>query len=328
MVGGVESSTVLDVREAHESMMNDSPVLKLQRRLRDALQSGDYPAAIAFLQQAAAQAHEDGDRGAEGRHLGNLALIYNRLQRPHDALTYFQQALELARAEGDRVTEDGLLGNMGNILREIGHPADAADYLNHALLIAQEIGDVRGRGIWLSNLGLVYADLNQPQKALDYHQQAVDVARQLHDARGLALRLIKLAATHYTLGDFPAALQAYGESLEICRVINETQGALECLTGIGHLYHEAARHADSDRFFHRAIEAYRNALVLAREHANAVAEADLLASLGSTYGNLRDYAAAIEQFKAAQTIYSALGHLDRGAAMQESIRLAISLNSQ
>ena len=306
-------------------MTNDSPVIQLQRRLRDALQSGDYSSAIAFLQQAVTLARESQDRAAEGRHLGNLALIYNRLQRPHDALTYFQQALELARAEGDRITEDGLLGNMGNILREIGRYDEAVDYLNRALLIAQEIGDMRGRGIWLSNIGLVYDDLRSPQKALEYHQQSVEVARQLHDARGLAMRLIKLAASHYTLGDFPSALQAYGEALDLCRVINDMSSALECLTNIGHVYHEAARQSNTDRFFQRAVEAYRNGLAIAREQMNPVAEAELLAGLGSAYGNLGNMTEAVEQFAAAQRLYSTLGQPDRSAAMQESIKLAQSL---
>lgn len=308
-------------------MTNDSPVFQLQRRLRDALQSGDYTSAITYLQQAVAQARESSDRAAEGRHLGNLALIYNRLQQPANALVYFQQALDLARAEGDRITEDGLLGNMGNILREVGRYDEAIDYLNRALLIAQEIGDLRGRGIWLGNIGLVYDDLSQPQKALDYHEQAVEVARQLHDARGLALRLVKLAGTHYALGDYPAALQAYGEALDICRVISESQGMLESLTGIGHVYHEAARQSNTDKFFHRAVEAYRNALAIAREQGNRLSEAELLASLGSAYGNLGDYTAAIDQFKAAQIAYTALGLADHAARMEEGIALAESLRT-
>jgi tetratricopeptide (TPR) repeat protein len=111
---------------------------QLQRQLRVALQSGNYEEAILCLEQAASTAHEAKDRAAEGRHLGNLALIYNRLQRPGDALYYFEQALALARADNDRITEDGLLGNMGNILRELQRFDEAIDHLNQALLIAQE----------------------------------------------------------------------------------------------------------------------------------------------------------------------------------------------
>lgn len=306
-------------------MIGDSPLLQLQRRLRDALHGGDYAAAVAVLQQAIEQARAEGDRAAEGRHLGNLALIYNRLQRPLDALHYFQQALELARAEGDRTTEDGLLGNMGNILREVGRYDEAVDYLNRALLISQEIGDVRGRGIWLSNLGLVYDDLRQPQKALDYHQQAVEVARQLRDARGLALRLTKFGGTLFSLNDFPAALQAYGEALDICRVIHDVQGTLDCLTCIGHVYHEAARQSNAEKFFYRAVDAYRQALTLAREQANRRAEAELLAGLGGALGNLGDYTAAVEHFSAAHMIYAELGLTDRLAPLRENITVAESL---
>src|SRR5690606_30970586 len=98
-------------------MIEDSA--QLQRRLRLALQNDDFAEAIACLQAAAALAKQEGDSATEGRHLGNLALVYYRLQRPEDALACFEQALALAQQEGDRITEDGLLGNMGNILREL-----------------------------------------------------------------------------------------------------------------------------------------------------------------------------------------------------------------
>lgn len=201
---------------------------QLQRQLRIALQNGDYAEAIACLEQAAAAAHEAKDRAAEGRHLGNLALIYNRLQRPDMALRYFQQALALARAEGDRITEDGLLGNMGNILRELRHFDEAIEHLNQALLIAQEIGDVRGRGIWLSNLGLVYDDLEQPAKAADYHAQSVVIARQLQDWRGLALRLEKLGNTLLNTGNHEESLQCFVEAYQLY----EALGLTDFLSGL------------------------------------------------------------------------------------------------
>src|SRR5688500_14478275 len=99
--------------------------IQLLRQVRLALQNDDFESAINALQQAAALAREAGDGAAEGRHLGNLALIYYRVQRPDKALQYFERALISAREDGDRLTEDGILGNMGNILREVGRHDDA-----------------------------------------------------------------------------------------------------------------------------------------------------------------------------------------------------------
>ena len=101
------------------------------RRVRLALQTGDYPTAIQGLESAAQTAREAGDRAGEGRHLGNLGLIYHRLGLMEQALQAFHRALLSARADGDRLTEDGLLGNMGNILRELGRYEDALSYLDN-----------------------------------------------------------------------------------------------------------------------------------------------------------------------------------------------------
>src|SRR4051812_33151716 len=100
-------------------------IIEVLRQVRLALQNGDYPTAIQGLEQAAQSARASGDRAAEGRHLGNLGLIYHRLGMPDEALACFERALEAARAENDRLTEDGLLGNVGNILREIGRYDEA-----------------------------------------------------------------------------------------------------------------------------------------------------------------------------------------------------------
>src|ERR1044071_1635780 len=124
------------------------------QQVRQALQNENYEQAINGLLQSTELARAMHDPAAEGRHLGNLALIYYRTKQPDLALQCFERALTLARAENDPVHEDGVLGNMGSIVREMGRYDEAITCLNQALLIAQEIGDTRGRGIWLSNLGL------------------------------------------------------------------------------------------------------------------------------------------------------------------------------
>jgi len=125
-------------------VLDSKEQIRLLRDVRLALQKDDYPTAIASLEKAAQIAGESGDIGMEGRHLGNLALLYYRLKQPHKALEYFEQALALARKDEDRTTEGGLLGNVGNILREMGRHEEAYEYLSQALIIADEIDDRRG----------------------------------------------------------------------------------------------------------------------------------------------------------------------------------------
>lgn len=299
----------------------------LLRRVRLALQSGDYEGAVTGLQQAADAARAAGDLATAGRHLGNLALIYyQRLQQPELALHYFDQALTSARADSDRLTEDGLLGNMGNILRELGRYDQAIDYLNQALLIAQEIGDVRGRGIWLSNLGLVYDDLKRLPEAVEVHQEAVAVARLLRDQRGLAGRLGNLGNSHLAAGQHAEALKCYHETVAIYQDLGEKQAAALRLGIIGNIYSELGRSAPSDfeahMCFDLALDAYRNTLVMARELGDQSAEAELLSSLGNVLGNMGDYPGAIEHFTAAHDLFKRLGLRDRLPHLQHNLELA------
>ena len=300
--------------------------IQLLRQVRLALQSQNYPDALVYLKQAAQMAQEAGDKGMEGRHLGNVALVYYRLQQPEKALEYFEKALKLARAEGDRVTEDGLLGNMGNILRELGRFDDAMTHLNQALLIAQQIGDLRGRGIWLGNLGLVYDDLGQPQKAVEHHQQSVGVARELYDQSNLAARLEKLGSSQATLGDHANALKHLQESVDILETLGDKQGMISRLRAIGNLHHELGQKIPPPPEYRThlstALKTYERGLALAKAQEDRAQEADFLWRTGKVLGLQKRYELAVKQLRAAQDLFSALGLKDQAAQVQPAIELA------
>ena len=300
--------------------------VQLLRQVRLALQNDDFESAIDALQQAAALARESGDSAGEGRHLGNLALIYYRVQRPDRALQYFERALVSARADGDRLTEDGILGNMGNILREVGRHDEAITYLNQALLIAQEIGDVRGRGIWLANLGLVYDDLTHHQAAIEVHQESVNVARIMRDQRGLASRLGNLGNSFLAAGNSSEALKCFHEVVALYKELGDKTEAALRMGIIGNINSELGRAAPNDFestfYYGLALDAYRDTLVMAQELDDKVGEGDLLTSMGNVYGNMGDYDQAINHFTAALQIFGSLGLEDRAEYIRNNLSLA------
>lgn len=300
--------------------------VQLLRQVRLALQNNDFESAIDALQQAAGLARDAGDAAGEGRHLGNLALIYYRVQRPDKALQHFERALASARADGDRLTEDGILGNMGNILREVGRHDDAIAYLNQALLIAQEIGDVRGRGIWLANLGLVYDDLQQHAAAIEVHQESVNVARIMRDQRGLASRLGNLGNSLLAAGNSSEALKCFHEVVAIYKELGDKSEAALRMGIIGNINSELGRAAPNDFeatfYYGLALDAYRDTLLMAQELNDKVGEGDLLTSMGNVYGNMGDYDQAINHFTAALQIFDALGLQDRVEYIHSNLSLA------
>lgn len=305
---------------------------ELLRQVRVALQNRDYPNAIQYLKQTAELAHETGDIGAEGRHLGNLALIYYRLNQPTRALEHFELALAKAREDEDQATENGLLGNMGNILRELQRYDEAIDYLNYALSIAHKIGDVRGRGIWMSNLGLVYDDLKQPEKAVQFHAKAVAIARELHDQRGLTSRLTNLGNAHVALNDYVSAIQHFKEVVELHTALgDQTEVALR-LGIIGNLYNELGRHTpasdDSQPYFTSALDYYGQTLTIARELEDVISEAQLLRSIGTVFVNLNHYEKASEYLNSALQMFDVLGLDEDRDRTQKIIRHVTTLKAR
>ena len=302
------------------------------QQVRQALQNEDYEQAINGLLQSTELARAMNDPAAEGRHLGNLALIYYRTKQPDLALQCFERALILARGENDRLTEDGILGNMGNIVRELGRYDEAITYLNQALFIAQEIGDTRGRGIWLSNLGLVYDDLRRYEEAIDVHRESVNVARLMRDQRSLVSRLGNQGNSHLANGQYTEAIKCFHEVVSLYKSLGNSAEAALRLGIIGNIYNELGRNAGTDfeaRFYYElARDTYLETLKLAQEIGDAVGEGDLLTSLGAVYGNMGEYQNAVDQFTVAHQIFTTLNLGDRLAYVEENLRLAQNLLAQ
>lgn len=308
-------------------MLDSKEQVRLLRDVRLALQNDDYPTAIASLQKASKMAGENGDIGMEGRHLGNLALLYYRLKQPNKALENFERALKLARQDDDRATEDGLLGNMGNIMREMGRYQESYDYLRQALDIAGEIDDHRGQGIWLANLGLLYDDVKQIDEALSCHQDSVAIARDLQDMRGLASRLGNLGNTYVTLGDYSLGIEAFKEAITLYEQLNDKQGLALRLGVVGNLYAELGRKAnttdDVQTYSTLSLNYYRKTLDLAEELSDSLSQAELLRSIGHVLVNIDLIQDSIEHLKLSRDLFKQLGDTDKVREVEESLLVVL-----
>ncbi len=310
-------------------MTAEKDPIQLLRAARQAIQTADYRTAIDCMRLLVRHARETDDTLAESRHLGNLALLHNRIGQSEEALTCMEQALVLARQQNDRVTEDGLLGNMGNVLRELGRHDEAVEKLNEALVVAQEIGDLRGRGIWLGNLGLVYDDLGEPVQAMELHGKAVDVARQLQDKRGLAQRLGNLGNSALAAGYQSEALEHFRETVEIYSELGDRPARALRMGIMGNIYAELGRiEEDPTRtieYLTLAEDYYLKTLSEARDLGDSETEAALLRGLGNVYGNWGRYDDAVQHFKAARDVYLGMAMDAEADETQRDIEVAREL---
>jgi tetratricopeptide (TPR) repeat protein len=133
-------------------------------------------------QIALALARQAGDRLAEGRVTGNLAIMAARQNRHGEALEHSLRALTLARELGDRPGEVRALCNIGTICRLVGRYPDAAVYGQKAEVIAADIGDRSAQADIAVNLAVACQDLGRYPEAQAYFQQAMASARDIGDS--------------------------------------------------------------------------------------------------------------------------------------------------
>ena len=306
--------------------------IQLLRQLRLAVQQEDFVSAMECFQRLAQLAHENGDLGAEGRHLGNLALLYYRLNQPDVALHYFANALELARQDEDQLTQSGLLGNIGNIQRELRRFDTAIANLSEALRIANEREDVRGRGIWLGNLALVFDDLRQVEEALTCHQESVQIARDLRDKRGLASRLANMGNTYVSKGDPVTAIPCFEEAVTLYEELGETRALAASLGMLANL-HSVLGQVTTDpteRNNHQiaVLGLCIRALMLAQQNRDSVSEARLRVDIGDAQLALGQYDRAIEHYDVAAQLFTQLGQPALNEEMRKRLALALYRRNQ
>jgi len=255
---------------------------------------------IPILEVAGAAAHQIGDKGAEGAHLGNLGTAYADLGEVRQAIEHYEQALAISREIGDRRGEGNALGSLGIAYKNLGEVRRAIEYHEQALTVACEIGDRRGEGNRLGNLGLAYAVLGEVRRAIEYYEQALVIAREIRDRRGEGNTLGNLGSAYYSLGEVRRAIKCYDQALTVAREIGDRGGEGAHLGNLGSAYRDLGE-------VRRAIEYYQQALEIAREIGDRRGEGNALGNLGLTYTDLGEGRQAIEYHEQALAIAREIG---------------------
>jgi len=120
-----------------------------------------------------------GNRGPEGRCLGNLGINYRIRGEFDKAQTAYEQALAIHREVGNRPSQALMLNNLANLYKREHRLQEARSYLQEAIDICDECGNHRDRCIMLGNLGDVYLQVDLLEKAQQYLESSVQLARSV-----------------------------------------------------------------------------------------------------------------------------------------------------
>jgi adenylate cyclase len=280
-----------------ETLEKCAPAQVALRRAEHARLTGNYAAALAFVEQAVNAASAAGDLVSEakayatwGRILLNQGLYQEApdwlemaaasgeragspaitAQATYDlgnaaylggkyvvALDHFTRALDGYRKLGDTRGQVNALLMIGTVRGYQGDHTGAHQSLTEALTLCRSIGWRHGESYILGNLGSALLELGDFQAARNYHQQALAICREVQDREGESVSLESLGLVQLRLGDTTGAIELFHQALPIQEAIGYRRGVGFTLTHLGHALADSGALDDAAQAFARALAARR-----------------------------------------------------------------------
>jgi tetratricopeptide (TPR) repeat protein len=251
---------------------------------------------IRWLEAGLAAARRLQDRGAESRHLANLATVCYALGKTRCAIELCEHGLAIAREIGERRGEGNALGSLGNAYYALGEARRAIEFYEQALAIHREIDDRRGEGQDLGNLGIAYKGLGETRRAIEFHEKALAIHREIGDRLSEGNALGNLGVAYAQLGETRSAIEFDEQALAIHREIGNRRGEGQELNHLGVAYYELGD-------VHSAIETLERSLAIAREIGDRRGEGHGLWNMSLAFDKLGNRAQAIAHAEAALAIW-------------------------
>ncbi|MBN2549630.1 MAG: tetratricopeptide repeat protein [Anaerolineales bacterium] len=263
-------------------------------------EQGDYPAALAYFQDALQVYRQAGDRRNEGMVLNSIGLVWNAQGDYEQARQCFKEALHVAREIGSRRDETRLLNNLGIMHLYQNQYTEARAYYLQASQRAQEIGDRRLEALAFNNLGLTDAILEGAAAAQRSYQRAQRIAHEIGDRRTEALALNNLALLAMDQGEVSDARGYFEQALAINQEIGNRAGECLVIYNLGLTFLNAGCMTEARPHFEQALQ-------IGREIGDRRMQAYALSDLGEILAAEGEWAPAAAAYQEALDIRRALG---------------------
>lgn len=186
---------------------------------RHAINRGEVPRALDWLNRAVALARAEGDDAFVGRALDHLACA-EMFRRPGDAPPLLDEALVRLRRAGDRAGEGRALSNLGICRHAEGRVDEARALLEEALVLLRGAGDALGAANTWAVLGALYHAAPTQDLARACYDAALATYREVGNLRRVAAVTGNRALVEQEAGDTDAAAALYAEALETARRVD------------------------------------------------------------------------------------------------------------
>ena len=258
---------------------------------------GDYAAATAVATRASELYEEVGDRRGQAHILRILAWVRLATGDYPAAAANLDRTRALFRQLDDQPGEANTLDVLARVQIVIGDYPAATATAEHAKNLYQQLGSRQGEANTLEILACVQTLLGDLPAAIANVQLALALAEQIGNRHGSAVALRTLAQAQRLSGDHAAATANAEQSLALYEELSGPLGQANALQVLGVIQHETG---DWDT----AATTLRRALELFREVGDPDGEAETLNHIGQLLLGTAD---AERQFREALRIARRLG---------------------
>lgn len=256
--------------------------------------------AREWLAHAASTLLTDGDH-YHHRHVVNLlGVSLFGLGRLDEATKELELALDLANQAGDLLLLARAANNLGALSNLQGRHETALSYYRIAIPTYQQLGNCRGIAETHHNMAITLRDLDQLELADEEERMAMDFA-----GRGISPRLVTMsrigrAEIALRRGDSRLAEMTARSAIQEALHLDDEITQADALRLIGTALDAQSEHTD-------ALEAFDQALSLARKHGHVLTEAETLRDRATAYVHIGRTDAAMEDAHEALVRFDTLG---------------------
>lgn len=276
------------------------------------MRSGDERAALAWLRDVEPKLGAEGDRAAQRRAVNMIGAALLALGEREEAASAFTRALDLATESEDLLVLARATNNLGAIANLQGDHERALWHYRLALPTFQRLGQRRGLASSYHNLAITFRDLGQLDEADEHERSAIDHASEAREPRLLAMGRIGRAEIALRRGDAALAETTARMAREEFAGLGDAQNEADAWRLIGAT-------CSAQRRYEGALEAFGQALDMARARHYALTEAESLRDRLEVWMGMGDVESALEDARDAIAIFERLGAMRERDALERRI---------
>jgi CHAT domain-containing protein/Tfp pilus assembly protein PilF len=276
-----------------KELMNGQLLAALKALADPLAQKGDYPEAVKISQLAIRVAERSGDRIGLGNAWCELGLVYDRQNRPAQALESHQKGLAIFEEAGDKKGKARALLNIGIAYFSQRRYEQALEYYEKSLALDEELGDRNGAARALNNMGFAQTSLGRYDLGLELYERSRKLSEELNDKDNLESVLNNIATHYIAYGRYAEALDYLQKSIKIKEEIGATgdkRSMAYRLQNIGLIYRRQGR-------LEQALSYATKSLKLLEEIDDKFGVANLQNNIGVIYKSQGLYDEALGWFQ-------------------------------